>query len=136
MTLTPQIVGQAENAHKPVLERILAGTGLTGTRWIGLAIASGSGALGREALTGRIAGSLKIGPAESGAVVSDLIDAGLLAEQDAQITLTDAGRARHTEIRSAVDETVGRGYAGISAEDLTTAARVLTVITSQLNALA
>jgi hypothetical protein len=41
--LNPQIVGQAENAHLPVLARILAGTGTTKHQWVALSLITAAG---------------------------------------------------------------------------------------------
>ena len=36
LTLNPQIIGQAENAHLPILNHALAGSGLTKDAWVTL----------------------------------------------------------------------------------------------------
>jgi hypothetical protein len=40
-SLNPQILGRAENAHRALLERVLAGTGVSYGGWIALSIAAG-----------------------------------------------------------------------------------------------
>ncbi|MDX6313690.1 MAG: hypothetical protein QOF44_3154, partial [Streptomyces sp.] len=52
--LNPQIVGQAEKAHQPVLDRILARTGTTMTPWVALkftAVGGGEGSSRRLGFT-------------------------------------------------------------------------------------
>ncbi|WP_406040293.1 hypothetical protein OG799_31050 [Micromonospora sp. NBC_00898] len=136
--LNPQIVGQAENAHLPVLARILARTGTTRHQWVALTLtAAGGGAVDRDRLVARITGTLKIDAAAATAAIAELTTRRLLAElpgETPRIELTDAGQARHRAIRLAVDEVIGRVYRDIPADDLATAGRVLTLITARLNA--
>ncbi|MDX6222850.1 MAG: hypothetical protein QOD91_1904, partial [Frankiales bacterium] len=42
-TLDPQIIGQAEKAHKPLLERVLARTGTTMNQWVALKLTAATG---------------------------------------------------------------------------------------------
>lgn len=128
MILTPQILGRAENAHKPLMARALAGTGTTFPQWVALRlVATGT----TSGLADEVGGALKLPAEAASAVVAELAAAGLLTSAGA---LTEAGRARYDEIRSAVDEIVSRVYAGIPAADLEVAARVLTTITARADA--
>jgi DNA-binding MarR family transcriptional regulator len=137
-TLDPQIVGQAERAHQPILDRIVARTGTTKNQWVTLAlIGAAGGALDRDQLAGRISGALKIDGATVGATIAELTAEHLLAdlpEEGSLLGFTDAGRARYEEIRAAIKEVVSRVYRDIPADDLATAARVLILITTRLNA--
>jgi hypothetical protein len=136
--LNPQIVGQAENAHLPVLARILARTGTTKNQWVALNITTAAGGtVDHDHLTARLIGALKIDNLAAAAAVDELTTAGMLVElpgEKSRVGLTDAGRARYGEIRSAVDEVIGRVYSDIPTADLETAGRVLTLITTRLNA--
>ncbi|MBB5866900.1 hypothetical protein F4553_000279 [Allocatelliglobosispora scoriae] len=135
MTLTPQIVGQAENAHLPVLARILARTGTTKNQWVALTLtAAAGGSFDRDQLAGRLHAALKIDDAAAATAIAELVDARLLVGAGTTVALTEQGAALHRQIRSAVDEVVARAYGGLPAEDLATAARVLAVITERLNA--
>ena len=70
-TLTPQIVGQAESAHKPILDRILAPAGLTRNQWVALTLTAASGgAIESGRLAARMTGALKIDDAEAAAAVA------------------------------------------------------------------
>lgn len=137
-TLNPQIVGQAENAHLPVLKRILARTGTTKNQWVALTLTTAAGgAVDRDQLAGRLTGALKIDHADAGATITELTTARLLEDVSGEVSgvgLTESGQARYREIRAAVDEVIGRAYRDIPADDLATAARVLTLITARLNA--
>jgi hypothetical protein len=134
LTLNPQIVGQAENAHGAIMNVVLAGTGLNRDRWVVLTLTtSADGPLATAALTGRVTGAPKISEDTTRSAIAELVAAGLLAEADAQITATDTGRALFTRLRGTINQIVARAYSDVSAEDLETAARVLTTITAGLN---
>jgi DNA-binding MarR family transcriptional regulator len=132
--LNPQIVGQAENAHQPILARVLAPTGTTKNQWVALTMTAAAGAVGTAELAGRLVGALKVDPAAARDAVAELVAARLLADDASGVRLTAAGEARYAEIRAAIDAIVTPAYAGIPAEDLATAARVLTTVTARLNA--
>jgi DNA-binding MarR family transcriptional regulator len=134
-TLSPQIVGQAEKAHTPLLDRILAGTGTTRRQWMTLSLAaSAGGSITRDQLVDRIAGTLKVDVAAATAIIGELVSEHLLVDSGAGVELTDPGQKRYREIRAAVDAVVARVYGDIPADDLATAGRVLTQITARLNA--
>lgn len=133
--LNPRIVGQAENAHKPILDRILAGTGTTKNQWVVLTLTATGDAVPAREIAARVADALKIDEDDALAAIGELTAAGLLATTpDARVRQTDRGRARYREIRGGVDEVVARVYGDIPAGDLAVAGRVLTLITERLNA--
>jgi DNA-binding MarR family transcriptional regulator len=137
-TLTPQVLGRAEHAHRALLERILAGTGLTYPRWVALGRAAGGGAaVERDQLVARLAGALQLDDAAAREAIAALAAARLLEPvpgAGSRVRLTAAGRDQHRRLRAAVQETVTRLYRDIPADDLATAGRVLTVITARANA--
>jgi hypothetical protein len=70
MSLTPQfgtqLIGQTEKARNAILDRQLAGTGLTETQWVTLTLAVMSGAtIDRASYIRRLAGALKMTQAEA-----------------------------------------------------------------------
>jgi DNA-binding MarR family transcriptional regulator len=137
-TLNPQIIGQAEKAHKPILDRVLAPTGTSANQWVALRLtAIGGGAVDRGQLVTSITGSLKIDNSAALAAIAELVTAGLLKElpgEGATLTFTDAGQTFYQEISGVVGEIISLAYADIPADDLATTARVLTLITTRLNA--
>jgi DNA-binding MarR family transcriptional regulator len=136
--LTPQVIGQAENAHRPLLERLLDAVGVTFPQWVALTIAAAAGgAIGRGELIGAMTGALKIDDAAAARALAGLTGSELLrdlTDDGSRVGLTEAGRARHRQIRAAVDQVVARLYGNIPAEDLATTSRVLTLITARANA--
>lgn len=137
-TLTPQILGQAEMAHKPFLDRILAPTGITMNQWVALKLTAVSGgAANRDQLINKIADARKIDDAAVLAIIAELTTAELLTDvpgERPRLGFTDAGQALYQQINSATDEVIARVYGDIPVEDLATAGRVLTIITDRLNA--
>jgi hypothetical protein len=136
--LTPQVIGQAENAHRPLLERVLDATGVTFPQWAALTIAAAAGgAIDRGELLGAMTGSLKIDDTAAARALAGLTGSELLqdlTDDRSRVGLTETGRARHRQIRAAVDQVVSRLYGNIPAEDLATTSRVLTLITARANA--
>ncbi|MER7892752.1 hypothetical protein ABTX15_23310 [Micromonospora sp. NPDC094482] len=137
-TLNGQIIGQAHYATRTLLERELAGLGITFHQSIALnAVAAEGGAVARAYLVRRITSTLKIDESAVLAVVGDLTNAGLLGmpPTDASgLALTDAGRAVQRRVAEAVTAITTRLYGDIPADDLTVAGRVLTLVRQRADA--
>ncbi|MQY08935.1 MarR family transcriptional regulator [Actinomadura macrotermitis] len=129
-TLSPQVLGRAENAHRALLESLLAGSGLGYPQWVALKIAAGAGPADRGDLAARIAGALKTGAPAARAALDDLAAAGLLDDGG----LTAAGRDLHDRLTAAVTEATARAYSAVTAADLATAGRVLDAVTARIDA--
>jgi DNA-binding MarR family transcriptional regulator len=133
-TLNPQIVGQAENAHGAIMTQVLSGTGLNRNRWVALSLTmANSGTIEVSRLTERLADALKIDSATAQAAIAELAAAGLVTTDGRQVCATDSGRAIFDQVKAVTGPIVARAYADVPAEDLQTAARVLTAITAGLN---
>jgi DNA-binding MarR family transcriptional regulator len=133
-TFGTQVLGQTEKALNAVLRRELAGSGLTEPQWVALNIALADGSPG---LVGRVAGVLKVSEAEARALTVDLASAQLLGPADADgstVQVSDAGRRLHGQIRAAVTPITERLWGDLPAEDLATAARVLSTVLDRANA--
>ncbi|WP_354641891.1 MarR family winged helix-turn-helix transcriptional regulator [Kitasatospora camelliae] len=133
-----QVVGLAHYASRAVLERRLTPSGTTFNQSLALnALARAGGSADRAQLLGRLAGSLKLPLAELEAVLDELLAAGRLAElpgEPGRLGLTSEGRALQQEISGFGAEIAARLYAGIPAEDLAAAARVLALVTERADA--
>jgi DNA-binding MarR family transcriptional regulator len=142
MSTTPtfgtQVIGQTEKALNAILERQLAGTGLTEPQWVTLTLTVvGGGTVERDDLVGRVAGALKVGEAQARAPITELAAAQLLEGSDAEgspVSVTDAGRHLHGQIRTAVAQITERLWGDLPAEDLATAGRVLSTVLARANA--
>ncbi|MET8032689.1 MarR family transcriptional regulator [Streptomyces sp. NBC_01558] len=131
-----QVIGLAHYASRAALERVLARSGTSFNRSVALrAVSDNGGTVERAWLVGRLTGALKIEESVARATVEEMTADDLLAEPGAgQVSLTDAGRELFDSIRTAGDAIAARLYAGIPAEDLAAAGRVLTLVTERADA--
>jgi DNA-binding MarR family transcriptional regulator len=137
-TFSTQLIGQTEKTLGAILDRLLAGTGLTEPEWVTLTLAVMSGgSIDRSVFVSRVAGSLKISGAEAQSRIAELATAQLLEAPDVDdslVRVTDAGRQLHGRIRSAVVEITDRMWGDLPAEDIAAASRVLTTVLERANA--
>ncbi|MCX5007815.1 MarR family transcriptional regulator [Streptomyces sp. NBC_00638] len=141
MTTSPppvngQVIGLAHYASRAALERVLARSGTTFEQSVALrAVSDNGGTVERDRLVGRLTGALKIEESAARRTVDAMTAAKLLEEPTAgQVSLTDGGRELFESIRTAGNEIAARLYAGIPAEDLAAAGRVLTLVTERADA--
>lgn len=134
VTLNPQILGQAENAHRALLEKVLAGTGLDYPAWVALKLAAVGPASTPEQLAARVAGATKLDPASVTAALETVTDSGLIETRDGVLALTPGGDDLHTTLSAVIAATLGRVYSQVSAEELATAGRVLAAVTAGVDA--
>ncbi len=136
-TLSPRVIGQAEKTMNAILDRLLAGPGLTEAQWIALTLtAGGAGPAGRGQLVAEVADGLKIDAARAQAHVDSLAAAGLVRDHGdgAPVRLTAAGEQVYRQIRAATAQVIQRLWGDLPAEDLATAGRVLSIITERAGA--
>jgi DNA-binding MarR family transcriptional regulator len=136
-TFSPAVLGQTEKALNAILDRQLAGTGLTERHWITLTLTVVSGGVvDRDQLVRRVAGALKVDDAEAQSLIDELAAARLLQAPDegSLVKLTDSGQLLHTQIRAAVTQITERMWGDLPAEDLATAGRVLSTVLERANA--
>ncbi|GAA1964712.1 MarR family transcriptional regulator [Catenulispora subtropica] len=134
VTLNPQILGQAENAHRALLEKVLAGTGLDYPAWVALKLASVGPTGTGDQLAARVAAATKLDTAKVTAALDAVIAAGLLESRDGELTPTASGDDLHRDLSATIATTLGRVYGQVSAEDLAVAGRVLATVTAGVNA--
>jgi DNA-binding MarR family transcriptional regulator len=93
------------------------------------------GPVERERVVEDVVGSLKVDAAQAHSVVDELISAGLLAPyESSRVRITDAGRELFGTTSAETAPLTARVYAGIPAEDLAVAGRVLGLITERADA--
>src|SRR5438445_5904560 len=134
-TFSTAVLGQTEKALNAILDRQLAGTGLTEPQWITLTLTVGSGGtVEREQLVGRLADALKVSEGEAQAHIAELAAAQLLdAREGSMVTVTDTGQQLHGRIRTVVTDITQRMWGDLAPEDLATAGRVLRTILARAN---
>lgn len=131
--LSTQVIGQAESALGALLQPLLARTGTTFQQWLVLTVTAASGgSIGRGQLAARISNARKVDGATVEAAIAELTAARLVTAEGL-VTLTGAGEARYHSIRGALQE-ITTGLFDFPAEDLATAGRVLSMVTSRANA--
>ncbi|MFJ8533852.1 MarR family transcriptional regulator [Streptomyces sp. NPDC093591] len=134
--VNPRVIALAHYAARAVLERALDHHGATFQQSVTLRLAAvADGPVDRDHVIDGVVGALKIDAAQAQSVVDELIAAELLAPQGpSQVRITDAGRELYDRTSAATAPITARIYAGIPAEDLAVAGRVLTLITERANA--
>jgi hypothetical protein len=135
-TFSAPLLGQTEKTLNAILDRLLAGPGLTEPQWVTLAVASGE-TVDLNQLIGRVAGALHVSEAEAQARITELAATQLLQAPEGEgspVTLTDAGQQLQGQIRSAVNQVTQRLWGDLPAEDLATAGRVLSIVLARANA--
>jgi DNA-binding MarR family transcriptional regulator len=136
-SFSPRVIGQAEKTLNAILDRLLAGTGLTEPQWVILTLAVTSDATGElDQFTRMVADALKISKTEARARIGDLVAAQQLqiTGEPPALTVTSAGRQLHSRISVAVADITQRLWADLPAEDLAAAGRMLAIITDRANA--
>ncbi|MGW0971265.1 MarR family winged helix-turn-helix transcriptional regulator [Streptomyces sp. NPDC002516] len=130
-----QVIGLAHYASRAALERVLARSGTTFEQSVALrAVSDDDGTTERTRVTDRLTAGLKIGEPAALRTVEELTARGLLEEPaPGRLSLTDSGRELFASVRTAGDEIAARVYAGIPAEDLAAAGRVLALVTERAN---
>jgi hypothetical protein len=131
--LNPRILGQAENAHRALLEHFLAGTGLGYREWVALTLVAVSSHLAENDLFGRLISALKIDREAAGDVITHMRTNRLFGGGAHEIQLSETGLTLYQRVRADVDRTVTDLYRGIPGDDLEVAGRVLTEITRRAN---
>jgi DNA-binding MarR family transcriptional regulator len=137
-TFSTQLIGQTEKTLNAILDRLLAGTGLTELQWVALTLAVRSGGTTEiTAFVSRLADALKISDADARARIDELAAAQLLVVPGvagARLRVTDAGSQLHGGVGSTVAEITDRMWGDLPAEDLAAAGRVLTTVLERANA--
>lgn len=134
--LNPRVIALAHYASRALLEHVLARHDVTFQQSVTLRLAAvAEGPVERERIVDGVTGALKISAAEAGSVVDELVAAELLAARGAaQVRITDAGRELYERTSAETAPITARIYAGIPADDLAAAGRVLTLITERADA--
>jgi DNA-binding MarR family transcriptional regulator len=137
-TLNGQILGQAENATRAVLDRLLAENDATFHQWVTVNLLTISGsALDQATLVERMTFGLKVDAAVVHDTLRELTDQGRVTvrpDDPPVVELTEAGEALFRTLRAGIDAITQRLYDGLPEDDLRTAARILTTLTERANA--
>jgi DNA-binding MarR family transcriptional regulator len=126
----PQLIGRTEKALNAILDRQLAGTGITEPQWVALTLtATAGGALTADDVAGRVAHALKVDRAAARERIAELEAAGLVRITAAgTLEATEAGTARWTEVRAATGRIARELWGDLPEADLAVAGRVLNTV--------
>ena len=130
------LIGQTEKALNAILDRQLAGTGITEPQWVTLTLTVvGGGTIDRAELIRRVSGAAKFSEASVAERITELTAAGFLRDGgDGLVLVTDEGQARWTEVRTAIGPITQGLWGDLPAEDLATVGRVLGIVLDRANA--
>ena len=132
-TLSTQVIGEAESALGALLGPILARAETSFHQWLVLTVSTAAGGeIDRGQLVERISGARKIDGAAVESAIDELGSAGLV-RAGGPLTLTEQGRGRYGQIRRAINELTARLF-DFPADELATAGRVLSIVTTRANA--
>ncbi|KAK1180813.1 MarR family transcriptional regulator [Streptomyces sp. NBS 14/10] len=137
-TVNGRAIALAHYAGRALVEGVLARHGATFHQSVTLvAVVLAGESIGRDELVGDVTGSLKTDESVVRGVIEELTAAKLLEADPAEVSrvrLTDAGRELYESTSAETAEISARLYAGIPAEDLAVAGRVLALVTERANA--
>ncbi|MFF1546073.1 MarR family winged helix-turn-helix transcriptional regulator [Streptomyces sp. NPDC058291] len=137
-TVDGRVVALAHYASRALVENVLTAHGATFHQSVVIrAVALAAGSTSRDELVADVSGSLKVDESLVHGVIEELTAAKLLDEtpgQPSRIRLTDAGRELYEKTSTEGAEIADRLYAGIPADELAVAGRVLTLVTERANA--
>ncbi|MFF0476894.1 MarR family transcriptional regulator [Streptomyces sp. NPDC004284] len=137
-TTNGRVIALAHYAARALLEGVLTRHGATFEQNVTLrAVAVAGDSLARDRLVADVIGSLKTDESAVHDVIDGLTATKLLEQDPAQpsrLRLTEAGRELYDSAAAETAEISARLYAGIPAEDLAVAGRVLNLITARANA--
>jgi hypothetical protein len=135
-TFGTALIGQTEKALNAILDRQLAGTGITEPQWVTLTLTVVSdGVIDRTELIRRVGGATQFSEASVAERISELTTAGFLRDGgDGRIQVTDEGQARWTQVRAGIGPITQGLWGDLPAEDLAAAGRVLSIVLDRANA--
>jgi DNA-binding MarR family transcriptional regulator len=139
-TLAPPftaLIGQTENALVAILNRELAGTGVTDHQWTALVLAAAGEPASRGQLTARVARALATDQATAAGHIDALVAAGLAQarpDPGSGVALTEAGQQLLGRVRKQTGEITQQLWGDLPAAELQTAHRVLSTMLERAQA--
>ncbi|MEU2419824.1 MarR family transcriptional regulator [Streptomyces sp. NPDC007851] len=132
--LNARVIALAHHAPRALLEGVLTRYGITFHQSVTLRAAVVAGAsVDRDELVAEVTGALKTDASVVHGVIEELTAAELLEAHESRLHVTSTGRDLYERTSAESAGIAARLYAGIPEQDLATAARVLTLITTRAN---
>ena len=133
--LTSRDIGITENALRALLLKNLTGTGLGYHTWVALqAVAKVKAPLAHPDLVHLLKDGLKIDDAAVNAAVDELRTAGMVTLDGDRLSATADGADLFERVNTQTRQLSQQIYAGLPAEDLVVAHRVLATLAARANA--
>lgn len=133
-----QLIGRTENALRALLNRQLAGTGVTYPQWVALVLTAAPGGSGdRDQLTARVAGALQVDQAAAESHLDALAANGqirIAPEPGSHVTVTETGQQLLNRVRPRAGEITQGLFGDLPAADLEAAGRVLSAVLERAEA--
>lgn len=121
-----RLIGQTEKTLNAILDRLLAGSGVTEPQWVALIVTLRGGSASPADAAQRIATTLKTSPEAGAEILVGLMDHGFVEAGGAEeIGAAKAGREFHDAVQQRIAEITDRLWGDIPADDRETAAAVL-----------
>ncbi|MEU9828865.1 MarR family winged helix-turn-helix transcriptional regulator [Micromonospora chersina] len=135
-TFGTALIGQTDKALNAILDRQLAGTGITEPQWVTLTLTVLSGgAIDRTELIRRVGAATQFSQAAVAERINELTAAGFLRDDgDGRVQVTDEGQARWTRVRTTIGPITQELWGDLPAEDLAATGRVLGIVLDRANA--
>ncbi|MEU6883155.1 MarR family transcriptional regulator [Streptomyces sp. NPDC046712] len=131
----PRALGLAHYAARGVLERVLAGHGMTFQAQVALrAAVTADAPRTPDELVDQVQDSLKADPADIRATLDELLAKRLLVADGGHLHPTDAGRELIAAVGAETAPITARIWGGIPTEDLAAAGRVLALVAERADA--
>jgi hypothetical protein len=127
-----QLIGRTEKALNAILERELAGIGISEPQWVALTLTVTGGG---SSVVERVSEALKVSESAARALVAELESLGLVrtTAPDA-FEATEEGAARWGSVRAAVGPITQSLWGDLPAGELAVAGRVLDTVLARANA--
>jgi DNA-binding MarR family transcriptional regulator len=134
--LSSRTIGETENALQAILARTLTGTELDYHRWVTLKVISETTPpISETAAVQELVNGLKIDQPTAADVIATLDASGTVDRTGDTLHLTSQGAALYERLNNEIRQVAQQMWAGLDAEDLATAHRVLSTIKERANTL-
>jgi DNA-binding MarR family transcriptional regulator len=132
-----QLIGRTEKALNAILDRQLAGTGITEPQWVALTLTVVSdGTATGDTLVARISDALKVDEAAARGRIAELAAADLVrTTADGTVEATEKGEARWGQTRATITRITQDLWGDLPEADLAVAGQILNTVLTRANTL-
>jgi DNA-binding MarR family transcriptional regulator len=130
-----QLIGRTEKALNAILDRQLAGTGITEPQWVALTLTVVSdGSVTGDVLVARISDALKVDEVAVRERIAELAAAGLVQTTgDGTVKATEKGEAQWGQVRADIARITQDLWGDLPEAELAVAGQVLNTVLTRAN---